>query len=71
MTEFDEVHPIFGCIAEGLDIIEKINKAIVDPSGRPYKEIHIKHTYVLDDPFDDPPNLIVPCLLYTSDAADE
>ncbi|KAL6873778.1 hypothetical protein ACP4OV_013860 [Aristida adscensionis] len=34
-----------------------INEAYVDDKGRPFKDIRIKHTYVLVDPFDDPPQL--------------
>ncbi|RCV23025.1 hypothetical protein SETIT_4G266300v2 [Setaria italica] len=48
---------VFGMVAEGFDTLAKINEAYVDDKGRPFKDIRIKHTYVLDDPFDDPPQL--------------
>ncbi|XP_073100866.1 peptidyl-prolyl cis-trans isomerase CYP59-like isoform X1 [Elaeis guineensis] len=55
----DEKHTVFGIVEEkeGLDTLAKINEAYVDDQGRPFKDIRIKHTYILDDPFDDPPQL--------------
>ncbi|TVU32258.1 hypothetical protein EJB05_23982, partial [Eragrostis curvula] len=53
----DGEHTVFGVVAEGFDTLAKINEAYVDEKGRPFKDIRIKHTYVLDDPFDDPPQL--------------
>ncbi|XP_059661833.1 peptidyl-prolyl cis-trans isomerase CYP59 [Cornus florida] len=53
----DGKHTVFGEVAEGLDTLNRINEAYVDEKGRPYKNIRIKHTYVLDDPFDDPSQL--------------
>ncbi|GJW53905.1 peptidyl-prolyl cis-trans isomerase CYP59 [Tanacetum coccineum] len=48
---------VFGEVAEGLEILSKINEAYVDVKNRPYKNIRIKHTHILDDPFDDQPEL--------------
>ncbi|KAK9684126.1 hypothetical protein RND81_10G188000 [Saponaria officinalis] len=53
----DEKHTVFGEVAEGHDTLMRINEAYVDDNGRPFKNIRIKHTYVLDDPFEDPPQL--------------
>lgn len=53
----DGKHTVFGEVAEGLDTLMRINEAYVDEKGRPYKNIRIKHTYILDDPFEDPPQL--------------
>lgn len=50
----------FGMVVEGFDALEKINDAFVDAKGRPLKDIRIRHTVVLDDPFDDPPGLREP-----------
>ena len=51
---------IFGTVVEGFDALEKINTAFTDDSGRPLKDIRILHTAILDDPFDDPPELQIP-----------
>jgi len=51
---------IFGRVVEGFDTLEKINDAFCDDKGRPLKDIRIRHTIVLDDPFDDPPSLAEP-----------
>lgn len=48
---------MFGEIAEGLDTLTRINEAYVDAKNRPYKNIRIKHTYILEDPFEDPTQL--------------
>ncbi|XP_060187895.1 peptidyl-prolyl cis-trans isomerase CYP59-like [Lycium barbarum] len=53
----DGKHTVFGEIAEGQETLNRINEAYVDGKGRPFKNIRIKHTYILDDPFDDPPQL--------------
>lgn len=50
----------FGKVVEGLDVLEKINEAFTDTKGRPLKDIRIRHTVILDDPYDDPPGLAVP-----------
>ncbi|KAL7622693.1 Peptidyl-prolyl cis-trans isomerase-like 4 [Parahypoxylon ruwenzoriense] len=51
---------IFGKVVEGFDVLEKINNAITDKDGHPLVDIRIKHTIVLDDPYDDPPGLREP-----------
>ena len=51
---------IFGKVVEGFDVLEKINEAFIDDNGRPLKDIRIRHTVVLDDPYGDPPGLVVP-----------
>ena len=51
---------IFGKVVEGFDALEKINEAFTDTKGRPLKDIRIKHTVVLDDPYDDPSSLVEP-----------
>lgn len=51
---------IFGQVVEGFDVLEKINTAFIDDSGRPLKDIRIRHTIVLDDPFPDPSGLAAP-----------
>ena len=53
----DGRHTVFGVVSEGLQVIEAINNAVCDEQGKPYKNIRIKHTIVLDDPFEDPPGL--------------
>lgn len=44
---------VFGRVVEGLETLEKINQSYCDESGRPLRDIRIKHTYILEDPFDD------------------
>ncbi|XP_038058940.1 peptidyl-prolyl cis-trans isomerase-like 4 [Patiria miniata] len=56
----DGKHTVFGEISEGLDVLTKINEALVDKENRPYQDIRISHTVILDDPFDDPPGLEIP-----------
>ncbi|KIW40732.1 peptidyl-prolyl cis-trans isomerase-like 4 [Exophiala oligosperma] len=50
----------FGTVVEGFDTLEKINDAFTDGNGRPLKDIRIRHTIILEDPYDDPPGLAVP-----------
>lgn len=51
---------IFGKVVEGFDVLEKVNEAFIDDRGRPLKDIRIRHTVVLDDPFNDPPGFVEP-----------
>ena len=51
---------VFGTVVEGFDVLDKINTAFVDDKGRPLKDIRVRHTAILDDPFDDPAGLVVP-----------
>ena len=53
-------HTVFGEVAEGMDVLAKINELYCDGDGRPFQDVRIKHTYVLDDPFPDPAGLIEP-----------
>ena len=36
----------------------KINEAFCDKDNRPYQDIRITHTIILDDPLDDPAGII-------------
>jgi len=60
LDSLDGKYTIFGRVAEGFDTLEKINDAYCDEKGRPYRDIRIKHTIVLEDPFPDPPGLQEP-----------
>ncbi|KAF9929046.1 Peptidyl-prolyl cis-trans isomerase cyp6 [Linnemannia zychae] len=56
----DGKYTVFGKVAEGMDVLEKINGAFTDSAFRPFKDIRIKHTIILEDPFPDPEGLQVP-----------
>lgn len=58
--QFETSHTMFGEIAEGLEVLEKINGLYCDEEGRPYQDVRILHTYILDDPFPDISNLTIP-----------
>jgi peptidyl-prolyl cis-trans isomerase-like 4 len=51
---------VFGKVVEGLEVLDKFNQIIVDNHARPYRDVRILHTIVLDDPFPDPDGLRVP-----------
>lgn len=53
----DEKKTIFGQVAEGIDVLDRINEAHIDDNGRPWLNMRVLHTIVLDDPFDDPTGL--------------
>jgi peptidyl-prolyl cis-trans isomerase-like 4 len=60
LDSLDAKYTIFGRVAEGFDTLEKINDAYCDEKGRPFRDVRIKHTIVLEDPFPDPPGLQAP-----------
>lgn len=53
-------HIVFGEIAEGHDVLLKLNETICDATHRPYQDIRITHTVILEDPYSDPDGLIIP-----------
>eukprot|EP00731_Ephydatia_muelleri_P023898 Em0016g169a len=53
-------HTVFGEVAEGMDVLTAINEAYCDKDGRPYQDIRIYHTLILEDPFEDLEGLVVP-----------
>jgi len=56
----DDKHTVFGEVAEGLDVVRAISEEYADGDNRPYRNIRIRHTIVLEDPYDDPQGLQVP-----------
>lgn len=60
LQSLDNEHCVFGEITEGLEVILKFNETICDGDQRPYQDIRISHTVILEDPFDDPLGFIIP-----------
>eukprot|EP00106_Octopus_bimaculoides_P000230 XP_014767672.1 PREDICTED: peptidyl-prolyl cis-trans isomerase-like 4 [Octopus bimaculoides] len=56
----DGTHTVFGEVTEGFDIVDKINEAYCDKDHRPFRDIRIYHTVILNDPYEDPPHLDIP-----------
>ena len=59
-THLDDRYTLFGEVTEGLEVARAISNAYADANGRPYQNIRIRHTIVLDDPYEDPPGMVVP-----------
>eukprot|EP00878_Enallax_costatus_P005171 GHUV01005434.1.p1 GENE.GHUV01005434.1~~GHUV01005434.1.p1 ORF type:complete len:492 (+),score=89.17 GHUV01005434.1:32-1477(+) len=57
LDSLDERHTVFGAVSEGLDVLEALNEVPVDNAGRPLQNIRIRHAIILEDPFEDPPQL--------------
>ncbi|KAH8337621.1 hypothetical protein KR074_000848 [Drosophila pseudoananassae] len=60
LTSLDGAHCVIGEVVEGHEVLRKLNDAIVDESFRPYQDIRITHTVVLEDPFPNPRGLQAP-----------
>ncbi|XP_030369916.1 peptidyl-prolyl cis-trans isomerase sig-7 [Scaptodrosophila lebanonensis] len=54
LTSLDGTHCVIGEVVEGHELLRKLNDAIVDENNRPYQDIRITHTVVLEDPFPKP-----------------
>jgi peptidyl-prolyl cis-trans isomerase-like 4 len=54
ISSLDGIHCVIGEVVEGHEVLRSLNEAIVDDKGRPYKDIRITHTVILDDPYPDP-----------------
>jgi peptidyl-prolyl cis-trans isomerase-like 4 len=57
LKHIESTHTIFGEVMEGEEVLQKLNNLYCDGDGRPYQDLRILHTYLLDDPFDDPAQL--------------
>ncbi|KAF5273336.1 hypothetical protein FQA39_LY18755 [Lamprigera yunnana] len=53
LTYLDNKHCVFGEVVEGLDVLELLNETICDNDSRPFQDIRITHTVILDDPYPD------------------
>ncbi|KFD57903.1 hypothetical protein M514_01136 [Trichuris suis] len=60
ITYLDEKHCVFGELTEGFETLNILNETICDKNNRPYQEVRIMHTIVLDDPFPDLKGLTYP-----------
>ncbi|CCA71696.1 related to Multidomain cyclophilin type peptidyl-prolyl cis-trans isomerase [Serendipita indica DSM 11827] len=60
ITYLDGKHAVFGHVVEGEEVLDKINDAFTDQNGRPFQDIRIRHVVILDDPYPDPPGLVIP-----------
>jgi peptidyl-prolyl cis-trans isomerase-like 4 len=55
LGHLDGKHTIFGEVAEGFEVLDTLSSLYCDEIGRPFQDVRIHHTYVLDDPYPDPP----------------
>uniref|UniRef100_A0A1Q3EZI8 Peptidyl-prolyl cis-trans isomerase n=1 Tax=Culex tarsalis TaxID=7177 RepID=A0A1Q3EZI8_CULTA len=53
-------HCVIGEVTEGHEVLRKLSEVICDEKHRPYKDVRITHTVVLEDPFEDPRGFRVP-----------
>ena len=53
IREFKNKHTIFGKVVEGLDVLDAINQVYTVGKDRPLQNIRIKHTMIIEDPFED------------------
>ncbi|CAH0725668.1 unnamed protein product, partial [Brenthis ino] len=60
LDSLDGTHCVIGEVTEGQEILTKLNEVICDENHRPYRDVRITHTVVLEDPFSDPPGLRAP-----------
>lgn len=54
LSSLDDVHCVIGQVTEGHDVLRQLNDAICDNSHRPYQDIRITHTVIIEDPFENP-----------------
>lgn len=53
----EDGHTVFGVVAEGMSVVDRLGRTPVDSAHRPFRVIRVRHTIVLDDPFADPPGM--------------
>lgn len=60
IDSLDGYHCVIGEVTEGHEVLRKLNDVICDETHRPYQDVRITHTVVLEDPFNDPTGLWAP-----------
>ncbi|XP_045488633.1 peptidyl-prolyl cis-trans isomerase-like 4 [Pieris rapae] len=60
LNSLDGTHCVIGEVTEGHEILTKLNEVICDETHRPYRDVRITHTVILEDPFVDPPGFRAP-----------
>ncbi|XP_026756079.2 peptidyl-prolyl cis-trans isomerase sig-7 [Galleria mellonella] len=60
LDSLNPVHCVIGEVTEGHDVLRKLNEVICDETYRPYQDVRITHTVVLEDPFNDPKGFRAP-----------
>lgn len=60
LTSLDGLHCVIGEVVEGHEVLRKLNETIVDDKFKPYQDVRITHTVILEDPFNDPRGFKVP-----------
>ncbi|XP_029654447.1 peptidyl-prolyl cis-trans isomerase-like 4 [Octopus sinensis] len=61
LDSLDGKHTVFGSVCEEtFDVLSKLNDTMTGDDGTPYRDVRILHTWVEEDPFDEPPGLIFP-----------
>ncbi|OII73663.1 cyclophilin-RNA interacting protein [Cryptosporidium ubiquitum] len=58
LTYLDGHHVIFAQVEEGTQVLSRLNEVITDEDSIPLQKVMILHTYILDDPFEDSPELL-------------
>ncbi|KAH8583299.1 cyclophilin-RNA interacting [Cryptosporidium sp. chipmunk genotype I] len=58
LSYLDGHHVVFAQVEEGIQVLSKLNEVITDEDFIPLQKVMILHTYVLDDPFEDSPQLL-------------
>ncbi|XP_053610902.1 peptidyl-prolyl cis-trans isomerase sig-7 [Plodia interpunctella] len=60
LDSLDGVHCVIGEVTEGHEVLRKLNEVICDDGHRPYQDVRITHTVILEDPFNDPAGFRAP-----------
>lgn len=60
LDSLDGIHCVIGEVTEGHEVLRKLNEVICDETHRPYQDVRITHTVILEDPYNDPPGFRAP-----------
>jgi peptidyl-prolyl cis-trans isomerase-like protein 2 len=52
-THLDRLHPVFGKVVGGWDVLDKMEAITTDSAARPTKAITIQAVVILQDPFEE------------------
>ncbi|KAL4711533.1 hypothetical protein ACJJTC_000549 [Scirpophaga incertulas] len=60
LDSLDNIHCVIGEVTEGHEVLRKLNEVICDETHRPYQDVRITHTVILEDPFNNPSGFRAP-----------
>ncbi|CAF0818989.1 unnamed protein product [Didymodactylos carnosus] len=58
LDSLDDIHTVFGEVVDGFDVLDKLSISVCNKEYRPYHDIRILHTVILNNPYESIPTTL-------------